>query len=94
MSQTVELTDAQKDAIWDVLVEVCGAGERWRSNFAYHFPAGGEFRFQGDLGFGGKVWADRRRVYVDCYRENETPENLAKIERTNAELARIIQEQR
>lgn len=50
-----------------------------------------EYRFQGALGFGGKLWRDHHgRLAVDCYREDETPERLAVIEQTNAVLAAIV----
>lgn len=42
----------------------------------------------GVLGFGGKFWKGRDLWYVNCYREDETPERLAIIERTNEHLAR------
>lgn len=92
----MDLTEAQKDAIWDVLVETCGASERWRDDFTAHFPKCREFRFQGALGLGGKVWADHgvwtfgQRVYVDCYAEDETPARLDMIERANAALASLL----
>lgn len=38
---------------------------------------GGEFRFQGTLGFGGKFWS--YGWYVNCYSEDETPARAAVI---------------
>lgn len=85
----VVTSEDEKRAVWDVLVEICGASERMWPQFEYHFPGCREFRFQGDLGFGGKVWADRHRVYVTCYPEHETPAISAKIQQANAALAQL-----
>ena len=73
-----ELSDAERAAIYDILVECCGASELAREKFlAYmlHVPENGgqEFRFMGWLGFGGKLYSNSQGVYVDCYREHKTP---------------------
>lgn len=79
------------EAIYDVLVEECGAhddaGHVERAMFAHHFPECIEYRFQGDLGRGGKVWANNGDLYVTCYPEDETSERLTMIEQANARLA-------
>lgn len=55
---------------------------------AYASDRTDEFRFIGDLGFGGKFWIDSRRgMWVNCYPEHGTPERLAIIEKTNEALA-------
>lgn len=89
----LEMTYEQIDAIYDILVEECGAPDGHdalsiRSQFFFHFPACGEFRFMGSLGFGGKVWAPsgRRPPRVSCYREDATPGRLAAIDRANERL--------
>ena len=46
-----------------------------------------EYRFCGSLGFGGKYWQERNKV--TCYLEDETPERLEVIERTNQALERV-----
>lgn len=77
-------------AIYDVLVKHAGADARDREQFYYaHTIAPGctEFRFCGNLGFGGKYRSERN--VVDCYREDETPERLAIIAATNAALAQL-----
>lgn len=53
-----------------------------------NFPECGEYRFQGNQGFGGKVWAGSRREapYVTCYTEDDTPERKATRERANTLL--------
>jgi hypothetical protein len=76
-------------AVWEILVDECGA---WNSDdsalrdFERHWPDCREYRFQGRLGFGGKVWANVGQVYVTCYREDETPERAAMITRANVRL--------
>lgn len=52
-----------------------------------------EYRFMGDLGFGGKFRNNGNRdntPYVDCYPENETPERLKMIEAANKRLAELF----
>ncbi len=70
--------------VWDVLVEHVGARESWRGEFlAVHDT---EFRFQGSLGFGGKVYG-KHFLHIDCYYEDYTPERLDLIKRVNNILA-------
>lgn len=46
-----------------------------------------EYRFQGKLGFGGKiVHQTYSGFYVQCYREDETPERLKMLEDMNSWL--------
>ncbi len=80
--------------VWDVLEKTCGAHRGIREEFLFHardaVKSGRmlEFRFQGVLGFGGKVWFNNgSSVYVTCYPEDETRERRAVIKRANAELS-------
>lgn len=50
-----------------------------------------EFRFQGNLGFGGKVW-NNYGVYVNYYHEDMTPERDCIVNVTNKELEKIVRE--
>jgi hypothetical protein len=77
--------------VWEVLVDECGASDDrvQFAEFEHHWPACREFRFQGALGFGGKVWASRGRVYVTCYPEHENTRRHEMIERANARLAEL-----
>jgi hypothetical protein len=96
------------DAAYTILVEECGAREDGREMFRTLLrhdirrgDGGIEYRFQGALGFGGKFRTcyvnppefDRYRLYVDCYREDETPERLAMIERANQRLADLLHQE-
>ena len=77
------------NAVWDVLIELAGATEYWRENFVHSATQNStdlEYRFQGTLGFGGKVRTDGFRWWVDCYPEDETPERLAVIAAVNARI--------
>lgn len=81
----------EADVIYDVLVEEVGAREDDRETFVHmqtRDEGCREYRFMGSLGFGGKFW-DSGDWWVGCYRENETPERLAAIERANARLSAL-----
>lgn len=77
-------------AIWAVLVAVCGASPDERDGFVYHTlqTPGLDYRFQGNLGFGGKVYIEHP-PRVSCYREDENPERLMMVDSANRLLAAI-----
>jgi len=85
------LTEEQARGVWQVLQEECGAGFLLDSQleFVHHATRRSplEFRFQGALGFGGKVYLPDYRV--SCYREDETAARRARIDRANARLAQL-----
>jgi len=89
--------------VWAVLVDQCGARPAGSTadQFFHHVGEVGsdglEFRFGGDLGFGGKVYLEpsaRRRTCfrVTCYREDETPKRVAMMERANSLLESLSAE--
>lgn len=82
------LSRKKAKAIYQILVEECGAPEHSRLNFvmAQSSDEVTEWRFCGRLGFGGKFWRNSGRMYVNCYREDENPEILAMIEAANKRL--------
>lgn len=89
----IELTSARKRAVWCVLMLDCGAPPLESDTFVqfnYHFPQCGEFRFQGYLGFGGKIYADGRRLRVSCYTEDVSPKRWGMIARCNSQLAALV----
>ena len=94
MTRTLAVDEYTAEAIWDVLVEFCGAGEFDRESFVICATDGNwtEWRFQGSLGFGGKVWNNAGRFYVNLYREDETPERIAARDKANEELEKILEE--
>lgn len=69
--------------IYDILVSECGALESDRKAFNQHFPFS-EWRFQGLLGFGGKLYhRPDNTFYVDSYEEDLDDMRRAIINRTN-----------
>jgi hypothetical protein len=87
---------ALANLIWDILVADAGAMEQERNSFIqaqtrdeYRCT---EFRFCGDLGFGGKFWVNNDRIYVSCYPEDMTKKRGDIIEKVNAKLAALKQE--
>jgi hypothetical protein len=87
------MTTELANRAYDVLVEVCGAREDWRTEFVAYLTNGDdrhEYRFQGSLGFGGKLYQNRDGVYVTCYREDKTPERQQAILKANEILAAVV----
>jgi len=83
--------------VYDVLVEECQAYDEnyERANFVQqqsekNHPM--EWRFCGSLGFGGKFWRQSGELYVTCYKEDETPERLAAINKAKERLAKLAEE--
>lgn len=82
-----ELAREVATQIWTILVEEVGAREDDRRSFVQHQGAAcTEWRFQGELGFGGKFYPSRARWYVGCYPEDRTATREALIERANRRL--------
>ena len=94
----VPVDEITAECIWDVLVEHCGAHndeEGWNMLSFIQAATDGrwsQWRFQGTLGFGGKVWNNDGRFYVNYYREDETSEREAAQKAANVELAKIYEE--
>lgn len=86
----MKLTEPQADVVWLALVFVCGACRDERDVFVHLAQETDplEYRFQSDLGFGGKVYLESP-PRVTCYKENETAARNRKIENVN-ELLRAI----
>lgn len=89
---SLQRTRAFWNQVWTILVEQAGALEGDRHRFVRSVVQDGltEWRFCGNLGFGGKVWCRHDgTLYVSCYPENMTAEREQIIERTNAALVQI-----
>lgn len=80
------MTRPDADKVWDILVSAAGAYARGRENFRHAWPTTSEYRFTGNLGFGGKVRHEQGRTYVTCYSEDETTERRATMQVTNRML--------
>jgi hypothetical protein len=92
-TEKLVMGDIEKD-VYDVLVKHAGAndGESERLQFHHFWEERHdyrEYRFMGKLGFGGKLWVNRREIYVNCYPEHITAERLEVIRETNAALERF-----
>ena len=75
--------------IWCILVDLCEATPEDEESFVESVsscPFSLEYRFQGDLGFGGKIYMEHP-PRVSCYKGDETPERLRMIRVTNGTLA-------
>ncbi len=86
------LTIEEANQIYDVLIANAGAMGYWRGDFLSmqtQNPPCAEYRFQGNLGFGGKFRNYDGRWYVTCYTEDETPKRLDAIAKTNVLLAEL-----
>ena len=102
----IEMTEELASRTYDILVEHAEAIEREhvRGAFVSHQVKDGgcmEYRFQGSLGFGGKLWVTLgyipfnpvrvvNRMYVSCYPEDQTPERLKTIEKVNGLLMELL----
>ena len=87
------------EQIWEILARTCGA-QSMKEDFLFHageFLAGRghqmhglEYRFCGELGFGGKVYLeDHCAPRVGCYKEDDTPKRLKMINAANKELEKL-----
>lgn len=81
------------NTVYDILATHAGAPESHRRDFIYYAEEGHsrmEFRFCGALGFGGKVYVQRGRVWVAYYPEDRTFERDEIVKRTNAALDVVL----
>lgn len=82
-------------SVWSALVSIGGArdGSWERDSFFQAFTTDppSEWRFQGDLGFGGKLYrAEKWRV--GCYPDDMTPEREQKLAKLNIAIEAIAEE--
>lgn len=79
-----------------IVVEECGASPALLPQFLANTqfqPDWTEWRFQGKLGFGGKLWKTHSgRLYVGYYAEDETEERFQMAKRANQRLAKLTDE--
>lgn len=80
--------------IYDILIETCQAPEFGRAQFVAEKGNFREYRFQGALGFGGKIYRKDRYVdgcwlnalTVNCYWEDSTHDRENMIAAANERL--------
>jgi hypothetical protein len=78
--------------VYAILVEEVDADPRHESSFLAHWPECREYRFIGNQGFGGKVWAAgtvSQVPYVTCYPEDDNPVRKAARDRANSKLVEL-----
>jgi len=91
--------DSKRDMyskVWDILVEHAGASKSSdeRESFVssmtqIEYPTS-EYRFQGSLGFGGKLYRSSRGLRVGCYPEDNTLIRSKIVSNVNWLLAAFI----
>lgn len=81
------------DRIYDILIEHVGASpsKDQRETFIDYFleRRAVEWRFCGNLGFGGKFYRLYQHYYVSYYPEDQTPERDSAIAKVNELLKEI-----
>lgn len=87
---SLDEAESRAEAVWAVIVAVCGADPEGRGDFVFHAIRGPlpEYRFQGSLGWGGKVHL-KSPPQVSCYSEDENPKRRRMIDSANELLAAI-----
>lgn len=92
-----DITTPLANCIYDILVRECGATNEWRRAAFLHQMIGrpsigssGEFRFEGNLGIGGKFYVrSNGEVYISCYPEDRTPARDAAILRAMESMEQL-----
>ena len=75
--------------VWQILREECGAYDD-DMGFIATLGQFGEWRFQGALGFGGKIWHVNDDLYVNYYPEDQNAKRDKMVERANFRLAKLL----
>lgn len=87
------LTETQAAMVWGVLVAVCGARPSLWDQFVHYVTRedryGHEFRFEGNLGPGGKFYRTNGSWTVSCYLEDHTNQRSRTIDEANKYLDAI-----
>jgi hypothetical protein len=90
----LSLNEDEASEVFLLLIAACGAPPSFRESFIQHATEdrdhGGEFRFQGCFGFGGKFCWEHSRWRVACYPEDRSPENDRIIAAVNGLLERMF----
>lgn len=82
------------EKIVEVLADEVGFKDHLREPFIdYVLNGGNEFRFQGDLGFGGKFYNASDKWRVGYYQEDHTPERDEAVWRVNHKLQSLYTDQ-
>ncbi|MCK9155132.1 MAG: hypothetical protein M0P12_03355 [Paludibacteraceae bacterium] len=89
-----ELSPELANKVYDILVEECWASESLRNAFVCTETTEvcTEYRFCGNLGFGGKFWNTNDKLYVNYYPEDETPQRDKMMDAANKRLSKLVEE--
>jgi hypothetical protein len=85
------------NSIVDILIEHCGVAANRKKTIVEDlmWTQPTEYRFQGALGFGGKLYNEdyrESRLKVSCYPEDKTPEIDLMIQTANNKLSVLYKE--
>lgn len=75
-----------------IVSEVFGGGWEGFQRYICEDSSSHEWRFQGALGFGGKLHLNAGRLWVSCYSEDETPILKAAMAHVNSELTKALRD--
>lgn len=93
MNEGEPLPQSVIEHIYRILMEECAAPAHWKDDFVFHQMKPNpttEYRFCGNLGFGGKINRKGLRFFVNCYTEDENPQRLEIISRVNERLDELM----
>jgi hypothetical protein len=99
----MKLTTELANALYDIAVEECGAREDNRAEFLRYVLGDAtdydqkrfEYRFQGALGFGGKLYIDFRYedyCKISCYSEDRNEVRNAMIQKANDRIKALLRQ--
>lgn len=82
------------NSIVDILIEHCGVAANRRNSIVEElmWQQLTEYRFQGELGFGGKLKHKHNKLYVDYYPEDKTTQREQMVQAANTKLEKIYKE--
>lgn len=90
--RNISISADDANAIWDILVQF-GTPEFWRDSFVAIAQEGfREYRFQGEFGFGGKLWNHRGSWSATYYPEDRNPSRDSRLAELNVRLASLKSE--
>jgi hypothetical protein len=88
------VTPDEASLIFDALVDTCGARESRREDFIHYLSQdqkNHEYRFQGFLGFGGKLYHQWDELWVGCYPEDMDKVKQSMIHEAHTRIEEIFQ---
>lgn len=77
----------------DICKEFCGATDEQFDGIWYSRGGLTEWRFQGDFGFGGKLWWDGRSFCITFYREDHTLKREEARDKANKAMSDLYKQE-